>query len=389
MLGDEAHKDVLKDDYERYRQLAEKARERETPADAAKYYRKSADLLEQIADLESSDRLAEKRRALAENHREAADALESRHQDGARQAGGAHSHEDGASTGGSQTREAPEDADGDGEVADAADFLETPPDLDFNDVGGMSDLKQTLLDKVVDPLTRPELYEEYDLGVVNGVLLYGPPGTGKTYITRALAGKLDYNFIDVTPSDLTSSLVGEAADNVADLFAVARDNQPCLVFIDEIDAIAGQRSGGAQKTQSERQMVNQLLTELTEIQGEDVVVFAATNLLESVDDAIKRAGRFDERIEVPPPDANARAAILRVHLRDRPVLTDQIDWTTIKQRTDGFTASDIELVAANAARKALQEARERDEIQPVTQTHLESAIEETTPSLADWDGQGE
>jgi transitional endoplasmic reticulum ATPase len=238
---------------------------------------------------------------------------------------------------------------------------------------------------VVDPLDRPELYEEYNLGVVNGVLLYGPPGTGKTYLTRALAGKLDYNFISVTPTDITSSLVGEAAENVADLFRVARQNQPCLVFIDEIDAIASARGGGAQKTQSERQMVNQLLTELTEIQGEDVIVVGATNMLEEVDDAIKRSGRFDERIEVPPPDEPARVAILRVHLRDRPVLTEELDWERIKQMTEGYSASDLELIATNAARKALADARESDDLRQITQEHIDEAIEETDSSLEQWE----
>jgi transitional endoplasmic reticulum ATPase len=386
MIEDGAHKEILKEDYERYRKLAEKHRERDELEQAADHYQKSADLAEQIAELESSEKLSEKRHSLATNLREAANKLDRV----------------------ASTPAAPRDSDGDNDrTAETADFsskgqptsdgaaatddesspdpaafLESPPELNFDDVGGMTDLKQNLIDKVVDPLERPELYEEYDLTVVNGVLLYGPPGTGKTYVTRALAGKLGYNFVEVKPADLTSSLVGEAADNVAELFAVARDNQPCLVFIDEIDAVAGQRSGGAQKTQSERQMVNQLLTELTETQGEDVVVVAATNMLESVDDAIKRSGRFDERIEVPPPDAAARRAILRVHLRDRPVLSDDIDWDRIAAATDGYVASDLELVATTAAREALSEARDRDTLQPVTQSHLETAIDATDSSLA-------
>jgi transitional endoplasmic reticulum ATPase len=221
--------------------------------------------------------------------------------------------------------------------------------------------------------------------VVNGVLLYGPPGTGKTYVTRALAGKLDYHFITVTPTDITSSLVGEAADNVAELFRVARENQPCLVFLDEIDAIASARSGGAQKTQSERQMVNQLLTELTAIQGEEVIVLGATNVIDEVDDAIKRSGRFDERIEVPPPDAPARVAILRVHLRDRPVLTEALEWDRIKSATEGYAASDLELIATNAARKALADARESGDIRQITQEHIDEAIAETDSSLEQWD----
>lgn len=376
MLGDEAHKGILMEDYERYRALAEKARDRNDSDEAVQHYEKCAELLEKIAELESSERVASERRDLAENLQEAADKLSAR--------------EDTEDASQSDTRsedERPETApqSTEKEAVDADEYLQEPPELDFEDVGGMSELKQTLTDTVIDPLERPELYEEYDLGVVNGILLYGPPGTGKTYTARALAGKLGYNFIDVTPSDLTSSLVGEAADNVAELFEVARDNQPCMVFLDEIDAVASARSGGAQKSQSERQMVNQLLEELSAIQDEDVVVVGATNLLEEVDDAIKRSGRFDERIEVPPPDATAREAILRVHLRDRPVLTDEIEWEQVREHTEGYSASDIELIATNAARQALQQAREQNEIQPVTQTHIESAIAETESSLNSWE----
>jgi len=381
MLGDEAHKDLLKEDYEKHRTRAEKARERDDHADAAKNYEECADLLEKMAALESSETVATEQRDLAENLREAAETLSNR------AAGDSQPAEDASQSSGAaarpseqRDRQAPEKAD----KPDASEYLEDPPSLDFDDVGGMSELKQTLADKVIDPLERPELYEEYNLGVVNGILLYGPPGTGKTYITRALAGKLGYNFIDVTPSDLTSSLVGEAPDNVAQLFEVARENQPCLLFIDEIDAVAGSRSGGAQKTQSERQMVNQLLEELSAVQDEDVVVVGATNLLEEVDDAIKRSGRFDERIEVPPPDATAREAILRVHLRSRPVLTEEIHWQRVREQTEGYSASDIELIAANAARQALGEAREADEIKPVTQEHIDTAIDETDTSLRHW-----
>jgi len=381
MIGDSAHKEILKEDYKKHRKLADDFREKDSSKQAASHYRECVDILTQMAELESSETLANQRQELADNLSEAADKLErvadstpedAKSEDTPRTEESELSPE--------QTQPSKDDSD---EEVDPTSYLKEPPDLDFDDVGGMTDLKQDLIDKVVDPLDRPDLYEEYDLGVVNGVLLYGPPGTGKTYITRALAGKLEYNFIPITPSDLTSSLVGEAADNVAELFDVAREHQPCLVFIDEIDAIAGQRSGGAQKSQSERQIVNQLLTELSEIQGEDIVVFAATNLLDAVDDAIKRSGRFDERIEVPPPDPTAREAILRVHLRNRPVLTDKINWEKIVSHTEGYAASDLELTATTAARKALKEAQVSDEIQPVEQSHLEAALEDVEPSLSD------
>ena len=170
---------------------------------------------------------------------------------------------------------------------------------------------------------------------------------------------------------------------MTELFEVARDNQPCLLFMDEIEAIAAERSGGAQKTMSESQMITQFLTEMSETKGDDVIVVGATNLPDEIDGAAWR--RFDERIEVPPPDAAARAAVLRIHLRDRPVLTEEIDWDKIKTLTEGYSASDLEIVASTAARKALTEARDTDEMVPITQEHLEAALDETDSSLEAWD----
>ena len=387
MLEDAAYKEILEDRYRQYRNKADTLREKGEHQAAANYYRKCADVMGDIAERESSEALAEKRRNLAGNLANAADKLErgevDRDDDGPAggDRGGSGSAGSGRGGGGGSGRGGASQAE-DEEVVDAEQYLSESPDLDFSDVGGMSDLKQTLRDKVIDPLERADLYEEtYGISVLNGLLMYGPPGTGKTYLTRALAGELGYNFIDVQPSDITSSLVGEASDNVEELFDVARDHQPCMVFIDEIDAIASQRSGGAQKTQSERQMVNQLLEELSDIQGEDIIVVGATNLVEEVDDAIQRSGRFDERVEVPPPDATARKAILRVHLREKPVLSDDMNWDRIASLTEGFVASDMELVATEAAFAAIDEI-EGEDIQPITQEHIEAAIEGIEPSGA-------
>ncbi|MFT4921437.1 MAG: transitional endoplasmic reticulum ATPase [Haloarculaceae archaeon] len=385
MIEEGAQKEILEDNYEQYRAKADSARERDDTGKAAGFYRKCADVLERIADLESSDRLAERRRELADNLRTAAHQLDET---------GSLEREDAGHPGRDDTPGSGPEGDGgnrdrsqataEDEPLDASQFLADPPEIDFEDVGGMGELKETLRDKVIDPLERPDLYEEYDLGVVNAVLLYGPPGTGKTYVTEALAGELEYNFIDVKSHDITSSLVGEAADNVAELFAVARDNQPCMMFVDEIDALMPSRSGGSQKTQSERQMVNQFLTELTETKGEDVIVVGATNLPNEVDDAA--VSRFQERIEVPPPDASARAAILRVHLRSRPVLREEIGWERVKELTEGYSARDLEIVATNAARLALEEAREQDDVQPITQSHLEQAVTDTDATLTGYEG---
>ena len=248
-------------------------------------------------------------------------------------------------------------------------------DRSFDDVGGMEDLQATLEEKVLEPLRQPERFEEYGLEPTSGVLLYGPPGCGKTYITEALAGELDHFFVEISPAELVSKWMGEPAQRVADLFEIARANQPCLIFLDEIDAVAGSR--GASSSQSGQQLVNQLLTELETIGDEDVIVVGATNLIEDVDGAIRRSGRFDERVEVPPPDADARREILRVHLADRPV-ADGVDWDRLADATDGYVASDLELVADEAAHRALRAG------ESVDITHLESAIERTESSLLQW-----
>jgi len=381
-LETSAQKRYLESEYTQYRSQAKQARQAGQHQKAARYYRQCVAMLEDIADLESSERLTQERLDLAANLKAAATKLEAGQPLVSEEEPQSGEPQSDAGTPAADGESSHMDASGDDEP-DASQYLEEPPELDFSDVGGMTELKETLKDQVIDPLKRPELYEEYNLGVVNGVLLHGPPGTGKTYITEALAGELEYNYIEAQASDITSSLVGEAAENMREMFAVAQANQPCLLFLDEVEAIAAERSGGSQKTMSESQMITQFLTEMSEIKGEDVIVVSATNLPDDIDGAAWR--RFDERIEVPPPDATARGAILRVHLRDRPVLTDAIEWGQIKDLTQGYSASDLEIIAATAARKALKQARARDDVVPITQEHLESAIESTTSSLEAWD----
>ena len=262
----------------------------------------------------------------------------------------------------------------------AAQMLEQPPDMCFDDVAGMDDLKNVLEERVIAPLQNPEEYEKYRLSTTNGVLLHGPPGTGKTYMSKAIAGELDFNFISITASDIVSKWIGEGTQNVGKLFATALDNQPALLFIDEIDAIASDRGDGTHMHQDQKQIVNEVLTGMSEVQGEDVVVFAATNLVSSLDKALTRSGRFDETIEVPPPDDVARIEILRHHLSDRPVDTDNIDWDAVEavSQTDKhgnpFVASDIALIAETAARLALEENLD------ITQHHIEQAVAETESS---------
>ncbi|MBV0923814.1 ATP-binding protein [Halomicroarcula limicola] len=265
----------------------------------------------------------------------------------------------------------------DGVEMSAEGLVDPNPDRSFADVGGMSDLLSTLNHKVVRPLEDPETFEEYGIGVVNGVLLHGPPGCGKTYVAGALAGEVGHSFVEVTPADVTSKYMGEPAKRVEELFAIARANAPCILFIDEIDGIAGSRDGDSDMNASEQQLVNQLLTELEGIAEEDVVVVGATNLVEDVDGAIRRSGRFDERVEVPPPDAEARREILGLHLAGRPVAED-LELNSVVEETAGYAASDLELLAENAARAALR----ADE--PIGTAHLRSAADDSATSIPDW-----
>jgi len=258
---------------------------------------------------------------------------------------------------------------------DVGTVLEPSPERTFADVGGMGELKARLRERVIAPLRDPERYDEYGLGAVSGFLLYGPPGCGKTHLAGALAGELGYSFAEVTPADFASKYVGEGARKVSETFAIARANQPCLLFIDEIDGVA--RDRGEEMASTEKQAVNQLLVELESVQDESVVVVGATNFLEDVDDAVLRSGRFDERIEVPPPDADAREAILRVHLDDRPTSADISLGPTVAA-TEGYAASDLALIADTAARFALGEDAAIDA------DHLARAVEETDTSIPGW-----
>lgn len=253
------------------------------------------------------------------------------------------------------------------------EYIQQPPEMDFSDVVGAQDLKADLQRTIIDPLTHPEFHEEYGLGVENGILLYGPPGTGKTHVAKCLAGELNISFISAKAGDLVSQWVGQGAKNVQSMFEEARSNQPCLVFIDEIDALATDRS--ARQSKSERQMVNQFLTELSQLSddNEEVVVIGATNRPDEIDTAMLRTGRFSEKIEVGPPDMNARIALLDAYL---VAPTDGIVPQEIGEMTEGFVASDMEHVAERAARKAMHRAKNDTGSEAVTQTDVSEAIAE-------------
>lgn len=257
---------------------------------------------------------------------------------------------------------------------DPAQMAKTP-EVDFSDVAAMEDLKQTFEEDVILPIADADLYEQYDVGMVNGVLLYGPPGTGKSYVSEALAGELGYNYLEVSGADITGGIIGQTARNIQALFDYARHNQPCILFFDEFDNIATDRSETS-NTQSERQAQNQLLQELSAIGDEDILVIAATNKHEELDSAAIRRGRFDRDIEVPPPGNRDRLEILYQHLEGRPFDGSTVNEQELANATFGFSAAGMKALADQAARYAVRDHRQTGRRQEITHTHLMQAADE-------------
>ena len=250
---------------------------------------------------------------------------------------------------------------------DNTQYVSEPPPIDFDDVAGMKSVKSDLRERVIEPLQEPEKYAKYGLSVENGFLLHGPPGTGKTYLSKALAGELDINYIGIKGADIISKWLGEGTQNVAALFAEARHHQPCLIFIDEIDALTPER-GGANQHQDQTQTVNQFLEEVSDINEGDerIVIVGATNRRDQIDPAMLRSGRLSVQIEVGNPGPKTRVAIFDTHL-DAPRAAD-LAAKQIAEASGGLSAADMEQVATEAARSAMQ--REA----AVTNDDVETAI---------------
>ena len=230
----------------------------------------------------------------------------------------------------------------------------------FRDVAGADEEKQELVE-IVEFLKDPRKFSELGARIPKGVLLVGPPGTGKTLLARAVAGEAGVPFFSISGSDFVEMFVGVGASRVRDLFETAKKNAPCIIFIDEIDAVGRQRGAGLGGGHDEReQTLNQLLVEMDGFSAnEGIIIIAATNRPDILDPALLRPGRFDRQITVDRPDVNGREAVLRVHARNKP-LDDSVDLKAIAQRTPGFSGADLEnllneaaLVAARANKKKI------------------------------------
>jgi AAA+ superfamily predicted ATPase len=250
------------------------------------------------------------------------------------------------------------------------------------DVAGLTEVKQRLEAAFLAPMRNPELRKLYGKSLRGGLLLYGPPGCGKTFVARAVAGELGARFITVSFADLIDMFVGRSERNIHELFQVARRNAPCVLFLDEVDAI-GQKRSQLRNTPM-RSAVNQLLLELDDVASDNTGVFvlAATNHPWDVDSALRRPGRFDRTILVLPPDGAAREGVFRYHLRDRPV--GGIDLAKLAKITDGYSGADIAHVCESAAERALLDSVRRGEPRLIGQADLEAAAAEVKPSLGTW-----
>ena len=226
----------------------------------------------------------------------------------------------------------------------------------FNDVAGCDEAKFEL-QEVVEFLKEPEKFEVAGAKVPKGVLLEGPPGTGKTLLARAVAGEAGVSFIQISASEFIQMFVGVGASRVRDLFKIAKDNSPCVVFIDEIDAVGrkrGEQFGGGGNEERE-QTLNQILTKMDGFEKSDsIVVLAATNRVDILDSALTRSGRFDRKVQVGLPDTKGRRKILDVHLRNK-LVEESTDLDEIAALTSGFSGADIENMANEAAILALRQ----------------------------------
>jgi transitional endoplasmic reticulum ATPase len=262
-------------------------------------------------------------------------------------------------------------------------------DEGFDAVGGLEAPKATLERAVTWPLTYGPLFEAAGASPPTGVLLYGPPGTGKTLLARAVAAESGVNFIHVAGPELLDRYVGESEKAVRELFERARQTAPVIVFLDEIDAVAGARGRGGDTDVTER-VVSQLLTELDRVADyPSLVVLAATNRRDALDPALVRPGRLESHVEVPAPDEAARRAVFAVHTRGKP-LADDVDLDDLAARTDGYSGADVAAVCREAAMLAVQDvaaayegelANDHADEVLLRQSQFEAALASVEPSL--------
>ncbi|AXG05874.1 AAA family ATPase [Haloplanus rubicundus] len=257
--------------------------------------------------------------------------------------------------------------------------VEESPSVTYDDIGGIDEQVREVREAVEDPLLTPELFEEVGVDPPAGVLLHGPPGTGKTMLAKAVANETDATFIKMAGSELVRKFIGEGSRLVRDLFELAAERQPAVIFIDEIDAVAAKRTDS--KTSGDAEVQRTMMQLLSEMDGFDdrgeIRIMAATNRFDMLDEAILRPGRFDRLIEVPKPDAEGRAQILRIHSRDMNV-DDDVDYVALAADLDDYSGADLASLATEAGMFAIRD--DRTEVRMADFRDAKAKIEDTEDS---------
>jgi transitional endoplasmic reticulum ATPase len=256
------------------------------------------------------------------------------------------------------------------------------PQITFADVGGMDALKEEIRLKIIYPLTHAEMFKAYGKTAGGGILMYGPPGCGKTHLARATAGEVKANFMAIGIHDVLEMWIGNSERNLHQLFEQARRNAPCVLFFDEVDALGASRTD--MKTSAGRHLINQFLSELDGVKAgnEGVLILGATNAPWHLDSAFRRPGRFDRILFVPPPDAPARAAILRLHLRGKPV--EDVDIEAVAKKCDGFSGADLKAVLDVTIENKLREAMKTGVPTPIRTKDLTQAAGTQKATTREW-----
>ncbi|MCL4138994.1 UNVERIFIED_CONTAM: hypothetical protein GTU68_044373 [Idotea baltica] len=246
----------------------------------------------------------------------------------------------------------------------------------------MEEVKEEINLKIIAPLQHPELYKAYGKSIGGGLLMYGPPGCGKTHLARATAGEVNAAFISVGINDILDMWIGNSEKNLHQLFQVARAQAPCVLFFDEVDALGASRTD--MKQSGSRHLINQFLSELDgdKYSNDGVLVLAATNSPWNMDSAFRRPGRFDRILFVPPPDEAARASILEILMRDKPI--EKIDYFNLAKKTAGLSGADLQAIVDVAIEAKLRESMKYGKPLPLTQKDLLAATAKVRPSTKEW-----
>ncbi len=262
-----------------------------------------------------------------------------------------------------------------------SDLIERPK-INFEDVGGMDEVKREIELKIIKPLEHQDLYKAYGKKVGGGILLYGPPGVGKTYLARATAGQVQARFISVKLEDILDMWIGNSEKNLHGIFELARAHTPCVLFIDEIDALGASRSD--MKQSGGRHLINQFLQELDGIDdnNDGVLILGATNTPWHLDAAFRRPGRFDRIIFVPPPDEAGRESILRLKLKDKP--TGEVDYTKVAKQTRDYSGADLDALIDVAIEAKLEASFKTGVPEPIQTKDLLKATKKHRASTQEW-----